>query len=95
MMTKLILVRHGESEANNKDIFVGYTDSDLTTKRFKQAEKTAVYIKHNYNVDAVYASDLKRAYKTGNVIAETLDVEINVEKGLRENIWRCMGRNAL
>ena len=35
MMTKLIMVRHGKSEANNKDIFVGHTDSDLTTKGFK------------------------------------------------------------
>lgn len=83
-MTKLLLVRHGESEANRNMIFAGHYDADLTEKGLEQAERTAEYIKENYAVDCVYASDLKRAFKTGKCIADALGVEIFGTEGLRE-----------
>ncbi len=83
-MTTLLLVRHGESEANRRDIFAGHLDVDLQNKGLKQAEKTAEYIKENYNISKVYASDLKRAYKTGKCIADFCGVEIIEDKNLRE-----------
>ena len=82
--TTLLMVRHGESEANRRDIFAGHLDADLQSKGLKQAEKTAEYIAGNYNVEKVYASDLKRAYKTGKCIAEKCGVEIIADKRLRE-----------
>lgn len=83
-MTKLLLVRHGESEANKNGIFAGHFDVELTERGIKQAQKTAGYIKENYKVDCVYASDLKRAYKTGSCIADALGVEIIKDPMLRE-----------
>ena len=84
MTTKLLLIRHGESEANAKHQFVGHTDVDLSPKGMMQAEKTAEFIKENYKIDVVYASDLQRAYKTGKAVADKCGVEIISDPGLRE-----------
>lgn len=83
-MTKLILVRHGESEANRHNIFAGQIDPDLQQRGVEQARLTAKYIEKNYNVDKIYSSDLKRAYKTAECLAEVLGLEIIPKKELRE-----------
>ena len=76
MATTLIIVRHGESEANGSKRFAGHLDIPLSAKGLKQAELTAGYIKENYHVDAVYASDLQRAYHTALPIAQAFDLEV-------------------
>ena len=83
-MTTLILIRHGESEANREDIFAGHLNVDLMPKGVEQAQKTAQYIVENYTVDKIYASDLKRAYKTGKTLADKLGMEIIADKRFRE-----------
>jgi len=83
-MTKLLLIRHGQSIANFELAFVGHIDADLTETGLKQAQKTAEFVKANYNVDRVYASDLKRAFKTGKAASDIFDVEIIPNKNLRE-----------
>lgn len=83
-MTTLILIRHGESEANRQGIFAGQIDPDLQNKGIKQAELTAKYIIDNYKVDRIYSSDLQRAYKTAMCLAEELDLEVTKDKNLRE-----------
>ena len=62
-MVKLYFIRHGESLANQKDVFIGQYDFDLTEKGRKQAEMVADYLK-DVKVDAIYSSDLLRAYHT-------------------------------
>lgn len=83
-MTRLILIRHGESKANKEAIFSGYTDVELEEKGRMQAQKTAQYVINNYQIDRVYASDLKRAYETGKAVADLLGVQVIPEKGMRE-----------
>ena len=83
-MTTVILIRHGESEANREDIFAGHLNVDLMPKGVEQAQKTAQYIVENYTVDKIYASDLKRAYKTGKTLADKLGMEIIADKRFRE-----------
>ncbi len=83
-MTTLLLIRHGQSLANLQDAFAGHLDTPLQEKGFKQAEKTAEYVVSNYKVDKVYASDLQRAFKTGECVANRAGVEIVPEKNLRE-----------
>ena len=83
-MTKLILIRHGYSEANEKHCFAGHSDADLTEQGLRQAEKTAEFIAENYKVDAIYSSDLKRAYKTAEKSAEKFGLEIIKTPALRE-----------
>ncbi len=84
MATTLIIVRHGESEANGSKRFAGHLDIPLSAKGFKQAELTAHYIKENYHVDAVYASDLQRAYHTALPIAEAFGLAVTKTEQLRE-----------
>ena len=83
-MTKLLLIRHGESMANAEHILVGHKDVDLSPTGKLQAEKTAEFIKENYKIDKVYASDLQRAYKTGKAVSDLCGVEIVSDPALRE-----------
>ena len=84
MNTTLIIVRHGESEANGNKMFAGHLDIPLSARGFQQAELTAGYIKEHYRVDAVYASDLQRAYHTALPIAKAFDLEVTKSEQLRE-----------
>ena len=83
-MTKLLLIRHGESEANNKAFFAGQYDAPLMPKGVEQAEITAKYTVEKYHPVKIYASDLKRAYKTGKTLADKLGMEIIADKRFRE-----------
>ena len=83
-MTTLLLIRHGQSEANLTGVFAGNYDAPLVELGFKQAERTADFIAENYKVDAVYASDLIRAFETGKCIAKKLNLEVIPEPGMRE-----------
>ena len=82
-MTRLIVVRHGESEANRKEIFAGHTDAELTDFGRLQAEKLSGYLK-NYEIDRIYSSDLKRAYNTAYPTAKVKGIEIEKNENLRE-----------
>lgn len=89
-MTRILLVRHGQSEANSRDLFAGFFDADLEELGLRQAQATAQFLEENYKVDIVCASDLKRAYKTGEVIAKHYGVPLIAEQGLREisgGVW--------
>ena len=83
-MTTIIMVRHGESEANRMGVFAGNFDADLQGRGLKQAEKTAEFIANTYKVDKIYASDLKRAFKTGKAIGDRLGMEVIPEPRVRE-----------
>ncbi len=83
-MTTLILIRHGESEANRQEVFAGHIDPDLQNKGLKQAELTAKYIADNYSVDRIYSSDLRRAYKTALCLAEVTNLQVIPKQELRE-----------
>ena len=83
-MTTLILIRHGESEANRNNVFAGHINPDLQNKGLKQAERTAKYITENYKVDKIYSSDLQRAFKTAKALGELLNLEVIAKESLRE-----------
>ncbi len=83
-MTRLLLIRHGESEANNKGFFAGQYDAPLMPKGIEQAKKTAEYIIKKYSPDKIYASDLKRAYSTAEPISKLTGIDIIPDRGLRE-----------
>lgn len=68
-MTRMIFVRHGESLGNLNRRFYGHTDGELTDRGRAQARMTAEHLR-NTHIDTAYASDLKRAYETGKIVAE-------------------------
>ena len=83
-MTRLLLIRHGESQANRSSFFAGQTDVPLEEKGLFQARVTADYIVSSYTVDKVYASDLCRAYDTGKAVADQLGQKVIPDPRLRE-----------
>lgn len=84
-MTTVLLVRHGESEANKSNIFAGNVlNPNLSEKGFKQAALYAEYAVKAYKINKVYSSNLLRAYNTAKACADLLKTEIIVDEGLRE-----------
>lgn len=81
--TKLLLIRHGESLANVAEIFAGHHDAPLSEKGIEQAEFTAEYLKKQ-KIDAIYSSDLIRAYDTACRIAAFHGKDVIKDKNLRE-----------
>ncbi|MBR2476733.1 MAG: histidine phosphatase family protein [Clostridia bacterium] len=82
-MTRLIVVRHGESEANRQQRFAGSWDVNLTDLGRRQAQLVAEYLK-SYDIDKVYASNLTRAMETARPIAESHGLTVETEVGVRE-----------
>lgn len=84
-MTTILMVRHGESEANKDNVFAGCeTNPNLTEKGFQQAKLYAEYAVKHYKIDKVYSSPLLRAYNTAKATADLLGVDIEVDDGVRE-----------
>ena len=83
-MTRLILVRHGQSLANANNLFAGQSDFDLSEFGHAQAACAASYLKQTEPIDRIYASDLLRAYHTATPIGKAFDLEVIKDTGLRE-----------
>ena len=83
MKTTFIMIRHGFSVANNEKRFAGHSDFPLTELGQLQAKRCAEALKHE-KIDAVYSSDLKRAYQTAEPIARSHGLKVIPHKGLRE-----------
>lgn len=81
-MTRILLVRHGQSAWNASGRWQGWADPPLTELGRQQAWAAAAAIGA---VDAVVASDLERAITTALVISEVIGVgPVVVEPGLKE-----------
>ena len=73
-MTKLGLVRHGESEWNKLNLFTGWTDVELSEKGREEAKSAGLLLKQEgYDFDICYTSYLKRAIHTLNGILDEMD----------------------
>ncbi|MDT2736727.1 2,3-diphosphoglycerate-dependent phosphoglycerate mutase [Enterococcus pseudoavium] len=68
---KLILVRHGESEANFENYWTGWLDVDLTEKGIQQAKSAGEKINAaGLLIDLAFESKLKRSIKTAQLILQ-------------------------
>ena len=73
-MMKLVLVRHGESEWNKKNLFTGWMDVDLSDKGHEEAKAAGQLLKaEGYDFDICFTSYLKRAIHTLNHILDEMD----------------------
>ena len=82
-MLHLILVRHGESEWNAQRRYQGQANVPLSGLGKRQAELVAERLA-GQKIDAVYASDLIRAWETASAIAEKSGLNVLPEPRLRE-----------
>lgn len=82
---RLLIVRHGQIEANLRRIWHGSTDSGLTELGRQQAQRAAERLAaHRPAPTAVYASPLERCRSTALTIAEPLGLEVRPEPALVE-----------
>lgn len=81
--TRLILVRHGETEWNKNLRYQGHRDIPLNDTGREQARKVARRLAAE-KIDAAYASDLSRALETAQTIAACHKLEVQVIPELRE-----------
>ncbi|MBR2615152.1 MAG: histidine phosphatase family protein, partial [Clostridia bacterium] len=70
-------------EGNLKDLFLGFTDLDLTELGHTQAALAASFFQ-DVPVDKIYSSDLKRAYHTALHTARAKGLDVHACQGMRE-----------
>lgn len=70
-MTRLLVIRHGQSEWNADGRWQGQENPPLTDLGREQARKAAAAVGA---VDAIYSSPLQRAFETASIIAESIGV---------------------
>lgn len=72
-LRNLILVRHGQSEWNSKNLFTGWKDPGLTELGVKEAKDAGILIANKGILfDLMYTSMLARAQKTGDLILQEM-----------------------
>lgn len=82
-MTRVILVRHGQTQWNNELKYQGHSDIDLSETGIRQAELVGKRLADE-PIQAVYASDLGRALQTAHRIASLHGLTVNPLTALRE-----------
>lgn len=72
-MTKVVLIRHGESLWNKENLFTGWSDVTLSEKGMTEAKNGGIALKKDgYTFDKAYTSVLTRAIKTLNIVLEEM-----------------------
>ena len=85
--TRLTVLRHGETDWNQVTRLQGHTDIALNATGRWQAQRLAQALA-NDPLNAVYASDLQRAFDTGQAVAQAHGLQAVATPALRE---RCFG----
>jgi len=90
MVTRLYLIRHGETEDAGLRRYKGHLDVPLSERGIRQMEAVAKYLKMEdgkgkmEDITGVYCSDLKRAIQSAEIIAKPLGLKPVVVSELRE-----------
>ena len=92
-MSRLLLVRHGETELNSAERYWGHSDVKLSPLGLRQAERLRDRLAIE-RIDAVYSSDLQRALATAKIIASRHQLDVITCAELREiNFGKLEGLN--
>ena len=81
--TRIILVRHGETDWNATGRIQGHSDTPLNAVGREQAQRVAQRLASE-SVRALYSSDLARAFETATIIGQTLGLSVVTSPRLRE-----------
>ena len=79
-------IRHGETDWNRDAIIMGHTDIPLNTMGVHQAYRAQKFFK-NLSFDQIYTSPLKRAYRTAEILGESIQSPLVISDGLTERGW--------
>ena len=73
-MPTLVLLRHGESEWNQKNLFTGWVDVDLTAAGEAEGRRGGeLLVEHDLRPDVVHTSLLRRAIRTAQITLDAAD----------------------
>lgn len=78
-MTRLVLLRHGESTANAGDFFAGHLDAPLTDAGRAEARAAAADLA-GWRPDVIHCSPLSRAVDTATIVRDVLAPRVRVER---------------
>ncbi len=81
---RLLLIRHGQSVGNAMGRMQGWSDEPLDDTGIEQATSLASRLAAEHRVTAVYASPLKRARRTAEIVAMRLSLEVLFDERLKE-----------
>ena len=82
----LVLIRHGQSEWNEKNLFTGWKNPPLTRLGELEAERAGSKIKSlKIDFDIHFTSELIRAQSTGFIIQKIIEKNINTIKNIALN----------
>jgi probable phosphoglycerate mutase len=84
--TRILAIRHGETAWNVDTRIQGQLDIPLNETGRWQAERVGEALAHE-GIDAIYASDLKRALVTAQAISRACGVPVRTDTGLRERAF--------
>ncbi|MFZ3171430.1 MAG: alpha-ribazole phosphatase [Carboxydocellales bacterium] len=85
-MTRILLIRHGETIWNNEMRYQGHSDIPLSDEGREQAKKLSARLAGE-EIDHFYASDLSRAYETAEIIAAPHHKTVQKMELLRETMF--------
>jgi len=80
----LVFVRHGETESNAEQRYMGHLDSPLSDRGLTQVAAVATRLGNDNSVSAIYTSDLGRAASTADAISEACGQRAISDVRLRE-----------
>lgn len=87
IMTRLILVRHGETETNTQGKIHKHLDPEQLTKNgVNQIRKTALALKQ-LNPQIIYCSNERRAIQSAKIISNKLSIPLLETDALKERNW--------
>ncbi|NUQ76500.1 MAG: histidine phosphatase family protein [Polyangiaceae bacterium] len=84
--TKLLLIRHGETEDNYNRVFQGQGGAGLNDRGKDQVKRLSARLlaPQRIHLHALYSSDLARARETAEILGLALGLPVTLEPGLRE-----------
>lgn len=82
-MTRLILIRHGETDWNSEGRWQGQIDIPLNENGLEHARELAIELARE-GIQAIYSSDLLRAIQTADPLAKRAGIPVNLDPRLRE-----------
>jgi broad specificity phosphatase PhoE len=85
-VTRLLLIRHGETDWNADGRLQGQTDRPLSDFGRTQARQLADALAEE-ELEAIYSSDLARARETAEIVGGRLGLPVSLDQDLRERDW--------
>lgn len=82
--TRLLLLRHGQTELSVERRYSGHGDPALTDLGSRQAAAAAQYLAEKGGINAIVSSPLRRAHDTASAAAKELGLDVVVDDGLIE-----------